>query len=173
MPCAFLISISSAWCRKILTTAATSSIQDTSAKPCIPPTGVIFANPSTRVALLLRFRRHAASSTFLRSSSISPGCRHARQLLLNRLHLLAQQVLALILLTCSSPVREFSSEAPHFQLFREFTNQRFKALPHASQFRAIPGALTLRERSVPRDKIGKPARIIYCAATACSRRKLR
>ena len=57
------------------------------------------------------------------------------KLLLNRLHLLAQQVLALILAHLLLHLFvNFRAQLQHFQLFREFTNQRFEPLPHARSF---------------------------------------
>ena len=60
------------------------------------------------------------------------------KLLLNRFHLLAQQVLALILAHLLLHLLvNFRAKLQHFQFFREFTNERFEPLPHARRFEQL------------------------------------
>src|SRR6516164_6189149 len=114
------------------------------------------------IALFLGFRGHAGFFDFLTQLfDFRLGVIDFAQLFLNRLHLLAQQVFALVLAhLLLNLLVDFAAQFEHFEFFRKLADQNLEALAHVGGFDQLLAQKSREARQSSGDEVRKAGRVV-------------
>ncbi len=114
------------------------------------------------VAFLASFRRHARFVQLLAQLlDFGLGIVRLTEFLLNGLHLLAQQILALALADLLLHLLlNFVAQLEHLELFRELADQSLQAPAYVGGFEQFLAQQRGERRQIGRDEVGQPHRLV-------------